>query len=237
MNDSVRVGVLEGQGRLEDVVDGLAEGEANTLVVQALGEGTAFHEIHDQVGNTVLLPDVVDANDSRVVESGRRACLLEEALPGGAEMESAHPNELDRHRPLEVGVVGAVDDAHAAASQLAEQVIASEGTGDGHLRQGRFGGGRAPWGRVEAWGNRLGHLSDSVFEVSREGKLGQLEQRVEVGAIAVVRLGFAPLVTHAQFSYSPRRLFSSVRASRIRRLTTLRFLPTIWPISSWVSSP
>jgi hypothetical protein len=72
-----------------------------------------------------------------MVERRRQARLDEEALAKRGVLGQARCQELQRHRALQGQIVGAVDDAHAAAAdQLLQPVAGDLGADDHCLAQG-----------------------------------------------------------------------------------------------------
>ena len=97
------------------------------MVAHLGGEVAAVDEAHRDEERAVLLAGLVDGHDVRVLERGRHARL---ALEAPAELrvgrELGH-DDLQRHAAAEPAVGGEVDDAHAAAPDLALDVVGAEG--------------------------------------------------------------------------------------------------------------
>ena len=92
----------------------------------------AFDEFHGDVGLAHARADVVDADDVGVVDLGGGPGLAHEALPVFLGVVHEGAKELERDGTAELGVQGAVDDAHASAAQLLLELVASaEGALDG----------------------------------------------------------------------------------------------------------
>src|SRR5262249_39320683 len=124
------------------------------------GQRGALDVLHAEVRLAVALADVVDRQDVWVVEPGRRAGLGPEAAYLLLRGQAAAQHDLQGDDPLEAGVAGPVDDAHAAAAQLLQQAVVAEVPGGDVLRRLRVGlGGRRPGARRRADGGfRPGHL-------------------------------------------------------------------------------
>ena len=78
-----------------------------------------------------MAADVVDGADVRIVQRGNRARFLLEALPRfriGGERAGEH---LDGDRAIEPDVARAVDLAHAARADGAEDFVRTEARADG----------------------------------------------------------------------------------------------------------
>ncbi len=96
-----------------------------------------FHELHHDEQHTVLLADVVDVDDVRVLERGGHARLAQHTVGGpgahvgvaGAAGVGAAPvgaQHLDGYAAAERGVVGAEDLAHAALAEQAFDGVATD---------------------------------------------------------------------------------------------------------------
>ena len=71
--------------------------------------------------------DIVDVNDRWVVEATRRARLVDETLgESGVLLGQGRRENFERHDPLHRDLAGAVDLAHAAATEQAENLIAAD---------------------------------------------------------------------------------------------------------------
>ena len=84
MDDARRVGGGQAFGDLGAEVDGFPEG--NRTAVGEVAEGFAFHQFGDDVGDAVLVADIVDRDDIGVGEcAGDAGFLFEAAAPVGVE--------------------------------------------------------------------------------------------------------------------------------------------------------
>jgi len=72
-----------------------------------------------EVGAALLLAGGVDGDDVRVAEAGEGLDLALEAGPGVGARLAPGVEELEGDEAVEAGVAGPVDDAHAAAGELA----------------------------------------------------------------------------------------------------------------------
>ena len=89
-------------------------------------EPRAVHQLHRDERRPVVLVDVVDGDDVRVVEGRGGARFLDEpavAIGIGRRFGRQH---LDRDRAPEPGVVGGVNNAHAAAADLGVDAIVGD---------------------------------------------------------------------------------------------------------------
>ena len=128
----------EGEGDLADRFGGDPRGHA--APVDGVGEVLAGEELHRVVGEALpsgaagLLGrrqgvDVVDADDVRVIERGGGLGLALEALDDLVLDAPAYEEDLEGDLAAQVAVVGAVDDAHAAAAQLRDDAVAAHQQG------------------------------------------------------------------------------------------------------------
>src|SRR5262245_53717679 len=102
---------------------------------QQVVQGAALDQLHGEEGAAVGQgTQVVNRRDARVLQLGGDAGLVGEPAGDGRVGRVAVLEQLDGHVPVEGEVAGLVDDADAAAADLAEQFV------PGYLR--RVGGGR-----------------------------------------------------------------------------------------------
>ena len=88
----------------------------------------AFQQLHRHVGEVVLLAEVEDGDDVRVGELARGLRLEHEAplvLLAALDLV-AEADGLQRDDAVERRVLGLVDDAHRAAAELAEDLVAPD---------------------------------------------------------------------------------------------------------------
>src|SRR5262249_24737877 len=103
--------------------------------VEDVRQIAAAHETHREIEAALAVePELVDRDDSAMVELAGQTRLFEEAGASriraarcGSRAILAHP--LDRERPAQLRVPGPQDDAHAAAPELALDDVALEGPG------------------------------------------------------------------------------------------------------------
>ena len=130
--------------RIQGVRDLAADGERAGRVERALGaqerpQIRSLDEAHREVEATVDVACVVDRHDVRVLERHGELRLAREAFAEALIERQLGRHELQRDRPFQPQVVGAVDDAHAAAADQLLDPIADEVGADLDL------GGRAHW--------------------------------------------------------------------------------------------
>jgi hypothetical protein len=141
VDDLVAVCVVERTRHRDGDVHGLTHGKL-FLAFQLLAQALALHVGHDVVQEGVGLPGVVQRQDVRVLQVGRRLDLGEEALGShdGGQLGLEH---LERDLPLVLHVLGEIDRRHAPLPDLALDDVA--------------GAER----RVEAFDGRAGHADPS----------------------------------------------------------------------------
>ena len=112
---------VEGIGDLNGQPDQPLAGQR--FAVDQLLESLALEQLHDYERPSLVLPAVVDGADVGVVQSrGSPRLALEplQRLGLGAQILG---EELERHVAAQSGVLGLVDDTHAAAPELREHTI------------------------------------------------------------------------------------------------------------------
>src|SRR5207247_202541 len=121
MDDAARVRVVEGLGDLDADVDDLAQ--AQGLVADQAQQRRSADERHDEEERVLVPAEIVDRHDRRVVHLGDNLGLALEALLDLAG-EVGGGNELDRDLAIQHRVAGAVHHTHAAAAELAQDLVA-----------------------------------------------------------------------------------------------------------------
>ncbi len=107
-----------------DLVDG------HRLAVGQVLERLAVHQLHDQEVATLLLCELVDRADVRVIQRRGRPRLPLEPRQRLGILGQGIGQELERHLPAEDQVLGLVDHAHAAAPELLEDLVVGDGGAD-----------------------------------------------------------------------------------------------------------
>jgi hypothetical protein len=93
----------------------------------AVIQGHPFEQFHYDEVLTVLLADLVDRANVRVV---KRPCLALEALQGCRIRAEFGREKLQRHVPAERFVLGLIDNAHATTTQLLDDAVVRNGFAD-----------------------------------------------------------------------------------------------------------
>ena len=193
VENAAHVGVVDrlgrlGQERRRGPGIGLERGEL-------LGEVAPLDQLHAEIALAVVLADLVDRDDPRVIEQGDGLGLVLEASQLGVVGQNSGLDHLERDGPVEADLPGLVDDAHAAAAQLFLNLVVAEVADGGAARQvarGPVAVGRAGWvvgvGRPVAGGVGRGRccVGDRPGSV-RPGRLGVARRRL--GRVAGARGG------------------------------------------------
>jgi hypothetical protein len=128
VDDALGVCRIEGVGNLDRQVQKLRR--LHGLPTNAVLERLALQKLHGDEGLALVLVDVVDRADVGVVEGGAGLGLALEPLQGDGVAEELLGQELQRDGPVEAGVLGLVDDTHAAAANLLEDAVVRDGLAD-----------------------------------------------------------------------------------------------------------
>jgi hypothetical protein len=92
-----------------------------------LAEVAALDEFHAEVMLPLVLPNLVDRHDVRMVEVRRGLRLRPKSLHLRGRGEIAGPDHLERHRTLQTDLARQIHHTHAARRQFALQLIIAEG--------------------------------------------------------------------------------------------------------------
>ncbi len=147
------------------------EGDARARVPgeprEPILEGSARDELHAEPGPPLVLAELVDGHDPRVVEARGGGGFEPEALELGCARER-RGQHLERDLAPELRVASAVDDPHAAAGDLREHLVLAHAPGQrrargprGSWRRRRHGGGVGPFRRRRDLARRRGVRSVS----------------------------------------------------------------------------
>ena len=111
--------------------------------VELLVEAAARDELQLEESQALRLTDVVDLHDMWVLEPRHRLGLGEEAGGGLGRGIGAGQDHFQGAGAVEPGLAGLVNDAHAAAAQLARDLVAGDdgGRAAAPLRRGFVGAG------------------------------------------------------------------------------------------------
>ena len=127
MDDAVAVRVGERIGNLNRVAQDLVQGQC--AASDPLGQRFALEILHDDELDAVLLTDVIQGTDVRMIDLGDGARLAGKALgPGGRAR--AGRQHLERHGAIEARIAGAIHLPHSAGAKRAGDFISAQ-TGAG----------------------------------------------------------------------------------------------------------
>ena len=120
---------------LRCVVDGLTLRERRAP--QLLAQRLAFEQLGDDEGRAVVLPNVVDGEDVRVVERAGGASLLLEACEALGVCRELRGQHFDRHVAPDLRVAREIDLAHPALAEQGADFVAAEAgvRGKNHARK------------------------------------------------------------------------------------------------------
>src|SRR6266542_3734924 len=113
-----------GERRLEDAA-ALRESE----VPDEWAQRAALHVLHRDPREPVVLEDIMRGDDVRVAERPGEARLADEALGEGRVGGLQARDLLERDIAVEITLASEVDDGDAAASDLSDDLVRSDGAG------------------------------------------------------------------------------------------------------------
>jgi hypothetical protein len=117
MNDPLGVRGFEGTRDLQREGHGLFD--RNRTAPDAVLEGLSLHQLEDEELLSVVLIEPVDGRDVLMIERGQDLRLALESRHAFGVTSKGLGEDLERHLPPELGVLGAVDLAHTAFAELA----------------------------------------------------------------------------------------------------------------------
>ena len=128
VNDPFGVRGLQTVGHLERHREDLVHPQP--LPEDALLQRLALEQLHRNEVLPLMLVDVVDGADVRMIQGGGRLGLPLESLQRMAVLGQLFGQELQGDGALEPGVLGLVDDTHAAAAELLQDPVVRYGLAD-----------------------------------------------------------------------------------------------------------
>ena len=108
-------------GELDTDVHDVAHRQRAPL--QTVPQRLTLDELRDEVRTVLDLAEIVDDDDMGVVQAGRGSGFLMKPSQPIAVNGEIRRQELERHRTIELGVVGKIHLAHSARAQPREQPI------------------------------------------------------------------------------------------------------------------
>ena len=120
MENAGAVRRIERIGDLDAEVDRLMD--LDRPMRQQLAQGLPLEQLHHEVRSALVLADVVDRADIRVVQRGSGACFGAKPLEG-AGVHQIVRDELEGDGPAQANVFARVDDTHPPGAQLGGDAV------------------------------------------------------------------------------------------------------------------
>ncbi len=128
MNDALGVSGIERPGNVYCQFEQLVGRKRPAQ--DALAQRRPFQQFHHDEILTILLADLVDGADVRMVERRGGAGLALEPFQSGSIRAEFRGKKLQGHVPAEGFVLRLVNHAHPAATQLADDTVVRDGLSD-----------------------------------------------------------------------------------------------------------
>ena len=128
MNDSFGMSSIEGVSDFDADIEQTFE--FHRPIADAVLQGNALEKFHGDEGFVVVVADVVNGADVRMVQCG---CGLGFALKAREDLRIAGDifgQELQRHEAVQAAVFRLVDNAHTAAPELFNDAVMRDGFAD-----------------------------------------------------------------------------------------------------------
>jgi len=119
VDDAERVGRLEREREVPQCVRSLEHAQC-PVILRAFGECYPVDTGHDEEDDAITLIDLVDRHDVGMRQLRGRARLTQKTIADLGRLRERRWKHLDGDGPIELGVDRSIDDAHAAASDLAD---------------------------------------------------------------------------------------------------------------------
>src|ERR1700733_4950819 len=97
-------------------------------------QGLPFQQFHGNETLALVIADLVDSTDIRMVQGGGSAGLAAKTLEGLRVAGHLLRQKLEGDKTAQVGVFGLVNDAHAAAPEFLENAVVRDALVDHYLR-------------------------------------------------------------------------------------------------------
>ena len=123
MDDAPGVRRLERVGELESPFDQLIR---RHLLADARVERPALEQLHHEIRTALVLADVIDRADVRMVDRRDGARLTVEPFERDRVAGDGRRKDFDRDVAIEPGVAGAIDFAHATGTDRLEDFVGTE---------------------------------------------------------------------------------------------------------------
>ena len=128
VHDALRVCRLQPVGNLNPQLQHFLRLEQ--FPAQELLQGLPLQALHGDEGFALVLSDLVNRADIRVVERRRRPRLAAEPFQELAVLGQCVGQELERYAPPQLGIFSFVNDTHAAATQLLQDPVVRNSRAD-----------------------------------------------------------------------------------------------------------
>ena len=115
---------VERVGELASKFENLFEGERTFF--EALRKRLAFEALHDEIVGAILMANVIEHTDVRMIEAGDGFGFPFEALLVNGIIRNLRGKNLDRDGAVEARIARAKDFAHAARTQRGDNFIRTE---------------------------------------------------------------------------------------------------------------
>jgi len=190
VRDSLAVRLVERVGDLDGVLQNLFERKRTFL--EAFRQRLPFEMLHHQEISAVLVPDVVEGADVRMVQAGDGASFALEALAQFGSIGKVIRKDFDGNGALQTRIAGAVHLTHPTRTNRGEDFIGPEAlaTEDRHASPAELKLPMIPCGRspqsifLRAWAWRIDGVSSSGTQESLDfvpyvvtNKLSELQDR------------------------------------------------------------
>ena len=129
MHDAFLMRRGQAAGQLRRVVDVLRNRQRSRR--DSFAQRLPFEQFRDDVGRALMQTEVVDGEDARMIQSGRRPGFALETTEAVGVAANRPGQDFDGDVTAKSGVAGPVDLAHAAGTKRRRDLVGAEaGTGD-----------------------------------------------------------------------------------------------------------
>ncbi len=140
MNHPLRMRVFEAVQQLQHQVEDVVRRHRLVLRHVVL-QCAAVDALHGNVGETVLLAEVIDRGNRRMIEAARRARLIAKAHHQAAFFQLLDfflADDFERDVAADRGIVRTMHNTHSAAAERADDLVFADGAQLGHLALPRW---------------------------------------------------------------------------------------------------
>jgi hypothetical protein len=117
MSDSMRMSVVKGGGELIEEMNHSRQREG-TVLEDYIAQRPTLKQLHDQIGEAVLLTHVIDVNNVGVAKTGCKLGFTVEETDEAIVRRQGARHHFDRAGLVQHAMVTHVDAGHAAAAEL-----------------------------------------------------------------------------------------------------------------------